>query len=72
MFILTSQYGRILTVQKHSTTKGTRYLKRLSTRYQEEAFSLDQNDKIKAYKKVSGSVGCDSNELDRFRVPPAR
>ena len=52
--------------------EGNQSFELLSTRYQEEAFSLDQNEKIKAYKKVSGSVGCDSNELDSFRVPPAR
>ena len=52
--------------------EGAEIFKRLSEKYQEEAFSLDQDDKMKAYKKVSGSVGCDSNELDSFRVPPVR
>ena len=52
--------------------EGAEIFKRLSEKYQEEAFSLDQDDKMKAYKKVSGSVGCDSNELDSFRVPPIR
>jgi anaerobic magnesium-protoporphyrin IX monomethyl ester cyclase len=52
--------------------EGDKIFRRLSTRYQEEAFSLDQNEKIKASMKISGSVGCDSNELDSFRLPPAR
>ena len=52
--------------------EGDEIFRRLSTRYQEEAFSLDQNDKIKAFMKVSGSVGCDNNELDSFRLLPVR
>ncbi len=48
---------------------GLRIFKELSEVYKKEAFSLDQDEKMETYHKISGSIGCESNELDSFRVP---
>jgi len=49
--------------------EGNEIFKSLSQKYQNEAFSVDQDEKMKTYQKVSGSIGCESNELDSFRIP---
>ena len=49
--------------------EGNKIFKSLSEIYKSEAFSADQDEKMKTYQKVSGSIGCESNEMDSFRVP---
>ena len=49
--------------------EGNEIFKSLSEIYKNEAFSVDQDEKMKTYQKVSGSIGCESNELDSFRIP---
>lgn len=47
---------------------GNEIFKKLSTKYQKEAFSVDQYEKMQEYSIVKGSVGCASNEMDSIRV----
>jgi len=48
--------------------EGSAIFKHLSERYRKEAFAVDQDEKMKNFQKVSGSIGCASNELDSIRV----
>ena len=48
--------------------EGSTIFKHLSERYRKEAFAVDQDEKMKNFQKVSGSIGCASNELDSIRV----
>ena len=47
---------------------GNEMFQQLSARYQQEAFSVDQNKKMEQYLMVKGSVGCASNEMDSLRI----
>lgn len=49
--------------------EGLKIFNELSEIYKKEAFTLDQDEKMKQSKKVTGSIGCASNELDSIRIP---
>ena len=37
--------------------------------YQEEAFALNQDDKMKKYQRVKGAIACTSNDQESFVIP---
>ncbi len=49
--------------------EGLKIFNELSEIYQKEAFAFDQDEKMKQSKKVTGSIGCASNEMDSIRIP---
>jgi radical SAM superfamily enzyme YgiQ (UPF0313 family) len=49
--------------------EGLKIFNELSGIYKKEAFALDQDEKMKQSKKVTGSVGCACNDLDSIRIP---
>ena len=48
--------------------EGQLLFKQLLARYQQEAFSMDQIQKMERFQIVKGSVGCASNDLDSIRI----
>ena len=48
--------------------EGNRIFHRLSEKYHNEAFSHNQDEKMAQTKKVTGSIGCASNDLDSIRI----
>ena len=54
---------------EHDTQEGRAVYQEFWDQYQQEAFSGDQYEKLKQTRKIQGSVGCTSNELDSVRIP---
>ena len=49
--------------------EGRALYKAFYDRYQDEAFSLDQDEKMKKYQKVQGALACTSNDQEKFVIP---
>jgi len=48
---------------------GRKIYKEFFDEYQNTAFSDDQNEKMKNYQIVKGSIACASNPLESFAIP---
>ena len=49
--------------------KGRALYKEFYDKYQAEAFSTDQDEKMKSYQKVKGGIACASNDKESFVTP---